>query len=170
MTFLELAKARYSVRRFADKPIEQEKLNAVLEAAQVAPTGHNNQSQKIYVIRSQEALGKLKTVTKCTYGANTVLLVAYDEEQEWKNNLEPTSTGVVDASIVATHMMLEAYEQGLGTCWVAWFPPAKIAEMLELPPNIHPVLLMPIGYEPEGYKPSTMHAQNKAIREFVEEL
>lgn len=170
MSFLELAKSRYSVRRFSDKPIEKEKLDAVLEAAQIAPTGHNYQPQKIYIIRSEEALAKLQTVTKCTYGAKTVLLVAYDEEQEWKNNLEPTSTGVVDASIVATHIMLEAHEQGLGTCWVAWFAPNKTAEILDLPKNIKPVLLMPIGYPAEDSKPSPMHDQNKELSEFVIEL
>lgn len=170
MSFLELAKSRYSVRRFADKPIEREKLGAVLKAAQIAPTGHNNQPQKIYVIRSEAALAKLQAVTKCTYGAKTVLLVAYDEEQEWKNDLEPTSSGEVDASIVATHMMLEAHEQGLGTCWVAWFAPNKTAEIFDLPKNIKPVLLMPIGYPAENAKPSPRHDQNKDISEFVIEL
>lgn len=83
--FLELARARYSVRSFANTPIEEEKLLAILQAGQIAPTAVNYQPQKIYVLKSQDALSKIRSITKSTYNAPTVLLVCYDERLSWKS-------------------------------------------------------------------------------------
>lgn len=60
MNFMELAKARYSVRKYSDKPIEKEKLDLILEAGRIAPTGHNNQPYRVYVLKSPEALEKVR--------------------------------------------------------------------------------------------------------------
>lgn len=57
MTFMDLAKARYSVRKFSDKPIEKEKMGAILEAGRIAPTGHNYQPYRVYVLQSPEGRG-----------------------------------------------------------------------------------------------------------------
>ena len=77
MTFLELAKARYSVRSFKDQPIENEKLNLILEAGRIAPTACNNQPQKIYVVKSADARAKLASVCRCTFDAPVILAVCY---------------------------------------------------------------------------------------------
>jgi len=69
MTFMELAKARYSVRKFSDKPIEKEKLDAILEAGRIAPTGHNYQPYRVYVLQSPEALEKIRGLTRCAFNA-----------------------------------------------------------------------------------------------------
>ena len=69
MNFSELAKSRYSVRSFSEQPVEDDKLNIILEAGQVAPTACNNQPQKIYVLKSDEAIEKLKAVNKFVFGA-----------------------------------------------------------------------------------------------------
>lgn len=74
MNFMELAKRRYSVRKFTDKQVEQEKLDAILAAGNIAPTAKNLQPQRIYVLQSTESLAKLDTLTHCRYGAKTVLL------------------------------------------------------------------------------------------------
>ena len=108
MGFMELAKARFSVRKFADKPVEQEKLDLLLEAGNIAPTAKNQQPQRIYVIRSKEALEKLAEYTPCIYGAGTVLLFAYNTTEQFFNPDEPgVCSGIQDVSIVATHIMLE---------------------------------------------------------------
>ena len=101
MEFMELAAQRYSVRKFSDAPVEPEKLSAVLEAGNVAPTAKNLQPQRIYVLSSAEALEKVDGLTRCRFGAPAVLLIAYDADEDWKNPLEEgIHAGQQDASIV----------------------------------------------------------------------
>ena len=75
MTFQELAKARYSVRSFRNDPIEEEKMDLILQAGRVAPTACNNQPQKIYVAKSEAARKKLASVCRCTFDAPVILVV-----------------------------------------------------------------------------------------------
>ena len=158
MTFMDLAKARYSVRKFSDRPVEDELLRQVLEAGNIAPTGKNNQPQRVYVARSEEALAALRELTPCTFGAPTVLVFAYDTEAEWKNPLEEgIHSGPQDVSIVATHVMLAAAELGLGTCWVNYFANSKADSALHLPENEKILLLMPIGYPAADAAPAAAH-------------
>lgn len=169
MTFLELANKRYSSRKYKDIPIEEEKLNKVLEAGRIAPTAKNNQPIQIYVLQSEEALNKIRTITRCAFNAPIVLMVAYDTEQEWNNPLEEgIHSGIEDCSIVATHMMLEATEIGLATCWVNVFPNTQTGKEFNLPKNIKPVLLMPIGYPDD--EPSERHTLRKSLNEIVVKL
>lgn len=169
MTFLELANKRYSSRKYKDIPIEEEKLNKVLEAGRIAPTAKNNQPIQIYVLQSEQALNKIRTITRCAFNAPIVLMVAYDTEQEWHNPLEEgIHSGIEDCSIVATHMMLEATEIGLATCWVNVFPNTQTGKEFNLPKNIKPVLLMPIGYPDD--EPSERHKLRKSLDEIVVKL
>lgn len=171
MSFLELAESRYSVRKYSDKPIEPEKMDAILRAAQIAPTGANIQPQRIYILKSKEALEKVRALSRCAFDAPVVLLIAKDTEAEWKSPLEPGfSAGEQDVSIVATHIMLEAWELGIGTCWVNFFPNTETAKAFGLPENEYPVLLMPIGYPAEDSQPGPMHEKTKAVSGFVKEL
>lgn len=168
MNFSELAETRYSVRKFTDKPIDSDDMNKILTAGNVAPTGCNNQPQRIYVITSPEKIEVLNQVSKCIFGAKTVLLFAYDTSEDWKNPLEDgVHSGVQDVSIVATHIMLQAWEIGVGTCWVNYFSPSRLKKEMGLPENEEPVLLMPIGYPAEDSEPIAMHSQYKDISETV---
>ena len=168
MEFMELAKKRFAVRKFSDRPIEKEKLDAVLAAGNLAPTAKNLQPQRIYVLRSEEALAKLDTLTHCRYGANTVLLFAYNTEEDWKNPLEEgIHSGVEDVSIVATHVMLAAAEAGLATCWCNYFSNTKLETLFDLPANEKSVLIMPIGYADEAAKPAPTHETKKELSETV---
>lgn len=116
MNFMELAADRYSVRSFSDKPVEQEKIDLILKAAQLAPTAVNFQPQMIYVLKSEAALGKINRLCRCIYGAPLVFLICSDERKTWKSQTEPGySAGEMDCSIVCTHMMLEAWELGVGS-------------------------------------------------------
>lgn len=172
MNFLELAKTRFSVRKFLDKEIEKEKMDKILEAGNVAPTGCNHQPQRIYIIKSEEKIAALNKLSKCIFGAKTVLLFTYNENEEWKNPLEKgVHSGVQDVSIVATHVMLEAWELGIGTCWVNYFAPAELEKALDLPPNERAVLLMPIGYPADDASPlEKMHSVYKPIGDTVREM
>jgi nitroreductase len=171
MTFLELAKKRFSVRSFADKPVEAEKLDLILEAGHVAPTACNFQPQRIYVAQSAEAREKLASVCRFTFGAPVILVVCYDRTRDWKNKLMPGyESGETDAAIVCTHMMLEAEELGLGACWVGYFDAAKVAQVLELPENVTVSALLPLGYPAEDAKPLPLHSQFRDAAEIVEYL
>lgn len=79
MEFKSVVKNRYSCKKYSERQVEKEKLEAILEAGRLAPTAKNLQEQKIYVIQSEEGLQKVDTVTPCRYGAPTVLAVAYDK-------------------------------------------------------------------------------------------
>ena len=169
MDFLELAKSRYSVRKFDERPIEQEKLDLILEAGNVAPTGKNSQPQRIYVISSEENIDKLNELSKCIFGAKTVLLFTYNTNEDWQNPFESgVRSGVQDVSIVATHIMLEAWELGIGTCWVNYFANSKLERELGIPQDERAVLLMPIGYPAADSQPlEKMHSVYKAIDQTV---
>ena len=171
MTFQELARERYSVRSFKDTPIEKEKLDLILEAGRMAPTACNNQPQKIYVAKSAEARQKLAAVCRCTFDAPVILVVCYDRNRDWKNKLQPGyESGETDAAIVCTHMMLQAFELGIGSCWVGYFNANEIAHALNLPENITVSALLPIGYPTDDAAPIAMHSQYRAFEDTIEEI
>ena len=168
MDFVELAKARYSVRSFKQNEIEEEKLMAVIEAGRVAPTARNFQPQKVYVVRSKEYREKLAGVCRFTFGAPVIIVVGYDRERDWKNRLMPPySSGETDAAIVCTHMMLAAADMGIGSCWVGYFNADDIAKALELPENIQVTAMLPIGYPAEDSAPIDMHYAVRELEDTV---
>lgn len=167
MDFTTLAKKRYSVRKFSDRPVEKEKLDLILKAAQLAPTACNNQPQRILIIESDDALKKLKTCTQCHFDAPLALLVCYDAEKSWKRSFDGDDSGTVDASIVTTQMMLQAAEIGLGTTWVAFFDPKAIRERFRLPARFVPVTLLPLGYPAEDSVPNSLHDKRDEMEKTV---
>lgn len=171
MTFQELAHARYSVRSFKDIPIEDEKLNLILEAGRVAPTACNFQPQKIYVARSEESRRKLASVCRCTFDAPLILVVCYDRSRDWKNKLQPGyESGETDAAIVCTHMMLQAFELGIGSCWVGYFNANVVANVLDLPENLTVSALLPMGYPAENAAPLPLHSQYRDFADTIVEI
>ncbi|MBQ7372216.1 MAG: nitroreductase family protein [Blautia sp.] len=172
MSFLELASERYSVRSFSDRPVEQEKIDRILKAAQLAPTAVNYQPQMIYVLKSDEAMAKINRLCRCIYGAPMVFLICSDESRTWKSRTERGySSGEMDCSIVCTHMMLEAWEQGIGSVWVRLFDVEAVAKAFGLPSHIRPICLLPAGYAAEDCVPyAPWHDVYRPIEDFVEEL
>lgn len=169
--FLSLAKERYSVRKYQDKAIEPEKMEKILEAAKVAPTAANHQPFRIYILKSAEALKTIREITPCAFNAPVVLLMTYNKDEQWKNNQEPgIAAGEEDVSIVATHIMLEAWDLGIASCWVNAFPNSKAAGAFHIPENEKVVLLMPLGYAAPEARPAAMHTQYRAMNEVVKEL
>ena len=107
MDFLELCKERYSVRSFSDRTVPAELMEKVLEAGRLAPTAKNQQSQRIYLLESAEALEKLRAIHRC-YDAPAVMIVCGDTVAACCPPLVSHNLAEMDASIVATHMMLAA--------------------------------------------------------------
>lgn len=167
MKFMELAKERYSVRSFEEREVESEKLNLILEAGRIAPTASNRQPQRILVIQSQEGLEKIGECTRYHFDAPVVLLVCYDSSRSWKRPMDDDDAGIVDASIVTTHMMLQAAELGLGTTWVAHFDPEKIRELFKLENHIETVALLPIGYPTSDSEPNPRHFERVESSETI---
>ena len=79
-------------------------------------------------------------------------------------------SGETDAAIVCTHMMLEAWEQGIGSCWVGYFNAQEVARVLELPENVTVSALLPMGYPAENAEPLPLHTQFRPTTEIVEEI
>ena len=167
MDFIKLAKERYSVRKFAGRKVEKEKIAQILEAGRLAPTAANDQPQRILVIESGESLAKLKGCTPYHFNAPLALLVCYDRTASWKRPYDGYDMGAVDAAIVAAQMMLEATALGLGTTWVGHFDPAAVREAFELPEYLEPVALLPTGYPHENARPSRLHDDRLDLEDTV---
>lgn len=167
MEFITLAKERYSVRKFSKKPIEKEKLDLILEAGKLAPTACNFQPQRILVLNNDSALEKLKACTMYHFNAPAAILVCYDKTIDWHREYDDKNSGDIDASIVATHMMMEAADIGLGSTWVMYFDPYKIKEAYSIPDNFEPVVLLVLGYPAEDAVPGNGHVQRYALDKTV---
>ena len=170
MDFLTLSKERYSVRKFLDRKVEEEKINRILKAGQIAPTACNKQPQRIYLIESDEALEKWRKCTPCHFGETLVLLTCVNKTEEWKRDFDGKTSGDVDASIVMTHMMLEGWELGIGSTWVMYFIPEAVRVEFCLPDELEPIGALLMGYPAENVKPSSMHEKKKEISETVVRL
>ena len=170
MEFKEVIRNRFSCRKYSTREIEWEKLDAVLEAGRLAPTAKNLQEQHIYVVQSEEALAKIDKVTPCRYGAPTVLVVAFDKNNVFTYPGGKRDSGVEDASIVATHMILAAADEGLGSCWINFFQPEKMAAELGLPENEEVLMMLDLGYAADGVKPTPGHSARKPQSETVSYL
>lgn len=160
MDFLELAKKRYSVRSYKSQPVEKEKLNLILEAAHVAPTGGNRQPQHLLVVQSEDGLAKLGKAAK-TFGAPLAILVCADREQAWKRPYDGKTLEEIDASIVTDHMMLEAADLGLGSVWICYFEPDILRREFNIPENLVPVNLLVIGYADDQAKSPNRHDRDR---------
>lgn len=167
MKFIELAAKRYSVRNFDTKKINHEELNLILKAGQLAPTAGNRQPQRILVLESEDALAKLQTCTIYHFNAPLALLICADKNEAWERSYDGKVHTDIDGSIIATHMMLQAAELGLGSTWVGHFDPAAIREAFNIPINLEPVCLLPIGYPSSEAKPNPNHEKRKDISKTV---
>lgn len=170
MEFKDVVKSRYSCKKFDGRKVEKEKLNEILEAGRLAPTAKNLQEQKVYVVESEDGLAKIDSATPCRYGANTVVVVAFDKNNVFVYPGEKRDSGVEDASIVATHMILAAANAHIDSCWVNYFDPEKLAKALDLPDNEEVLMVMDLGYADPQTKPLDNHSSRKSIEETVKYL
>ena len=170
MEFKEVVKARYSCKKFDPRQVEKEKLDAILEAGRLAPTAKNLQEQHIYVVQSPEVLAKIDSITPCRYGAPTVLVVAFDKDNVFTYPGGKRDSGVEDATIVATHLILAAADEGVDSCWINFLDPEKLADALGLPENEEVLMVLDLGYAAEGAGPLPNHTSRKDLAETVSYL
>lgn len=167
MDFKEVIANRYSCKKYSGRMPEAEKITAILEAGRLAPTAKNLQEQHIYVLQSEESLKKLDSVTPCRYGAPVVLVVAFDKNNVFTYPGEKRDSGVEDATIVATQMILAAANEGVDSCWINFFDPDKLAQALALPENEEVLMVMDLGYAAEDAGPLPNHSSRKPLSETV---
>lgn len=167
MEFTEVIKNRYSCKKFSDRQVEKEALDAILEAGRLAPTAKNSQPQHVYVLQSKEALARIDELTICRYNAPTVLVVTYDKNNIFHYPGDRYDSGAEDATIVATHMILAAENAGVDSCWINRLDPDEMGRVLGLPENEVVVMILDLGYRAEDGEPLANHFSRKALSETV---
>ncbi len=170
MDFKELAKKRYSCRYLTGEKIDSKLIDSIIETAILAPTAVNKQPVKIFIMDSENAKNHIKEVCQWTFGAETFLIVAYKKEDAWTRKFDDHNFGEVDASIVATHIMLEITDLGLDTTWVGHFDAPKLKSLCPEMKDYELIAVFPIGYASEKAKPASLHFQRKSREELVETL
>ena len=148
MEYLDLIAARYSVRAYRNDPVEEEKLQAVLEAARLAPTAANRQPFQLVVLHTagrQQEIGKIYH-RPWFVQAPLVIAVCAISSQAWVRESDRFNARLIDAAIVADHLILAATDLGLGTCWIAAFNVEAARRVLQLPDEAEPVIFTPLGY------------------------
>jgi len=153
MDILDLISKRYSVRAYKSDPVEEEKIQKILDAARMAPSAANRQPFQLIVIKTggrEEELRKIYNrdwfvqapLVICAVGIHDKAWTRYDE-------VKYTQT---DVAIAMDHLILAATYLGLGTCWIAAFNPDRAREVLNLPPNVEPLIFTPLGYPADSPK------------------
>lgn len=147
MDFSELIQARYSVRAYTSDPVEQEKLDAVLEAARLAPTAANRQPFRLIIIHTEGREEELNRIYKRDWFVQPPLIIGICAVpgEAWTRR-DGKNYADVDVSIVMDHLILAAANLGLGTCWVGAFYPDAAREVLGLPDDVEPIAFTPLGY------------------------
>jgi len=150
MTLMEAIKGRRSIRAYDPRPVEEEKITAVLEAARLAPSARNRQKWQFIVITDPEV--KDKMLEACNYQQflkqAPAIIVACGKDPGMMSCEQPVET--IDVSIAFSFMILKAYEEGLGTCWLGNFNKDKVKSVLGIPDNVSVVAVTPLGYPAEN--------------------
>ena len=115
----------------------------------------------------EKNLARIDKATPCRYGAPTVLVVAFDKNNVFTYPGGKRDSGIEDASIVATHLMLAAANEGVDSCWLNFFDPDALASDLDLPENEEILMLLDLGYAAEGAGPLDNHNSRKEQSETV---
>lgn len=167
MDFLELSKSRYSVLHYQKRCVPDELIRKILEAGISAPTACNFQPQKIKIIITDDDREKLNRVVPSKYYVPAAFLVCYDKTMCWTRKFDGKLSGEIDASIVATHMMMEATALGLGSIWVMYWNPETMKEEFKIPERLEPVALLIVGFADDTIKPHKEHFIRKAMEDIV---
>ncbi|HNZ63007.1 MAG TPA: nitroreductase family protein [Bacillota bacterium] len=167
MDLYQLAKNRYSCRSFSGREVEEEVLERLLEIQRLAPTAHNKQSQRVYVLRGEKAQEIIGKATRCLFGAKLFLVMCYDRDDCWVRKYDGALGGPMDAVIAGSYLELAIAASGLGTCWVGAFDPAKLREAMQLPDNHIPVAIFPVGYPAGDAEPSLSHSDREPLNHTV---
>lgn len=161
MDFINLAKKRYSVRDYCQTPVEQEKLDTILQAGQVAPTAANRQPNHFLVLNTSESLAKLSKGANL-HGAPLAIVICGDKNSVWIRPFDNHNMLDIDATIATDHLMLCAEDLGLSSCWITYFDPQIVRTEMNLPSNLVPINILVIGYSADKMPQSeNRHTQTR---------
>lgn len=165
MEFSELIRNRYSVRAYKPDPVEDEKLDRVLEAARLAPTAANRQPFQIIVIHTEGREDDLQRIYRRGWfvQAPLVMCICAIPDEGWVR-MDGKGYTDVDAAIAMDHLILAATDQGLGTCWIAAFDPAEAREVLGLPDGVEPIAFTPLGYAADQSRSKERKSRSDLVR------
>jgi nitroreductase len=168
MEFIDLAKRRYSARSYLPKQIDDGKLLKVLEAGRVAPSAVNIQPWHLVVLRDEENKKKIYPAYKREWlkEAPVLIVVCGDHSVSWKRS-DGKDYCDEDIAIIVDHMTLQAAELELGTCWVCNFDRNKISEVLNLPKQVEPIVILPLGYPADTVDVERHSIKRKPIEKIV---
>jgi nitroreductase len=154
MQFIELATKRYSVRSYKAEPVEDDRLQSVLEAARLAPTAANRQAFRLIVVLTKSRESELLRIYNRPWfvQAPVVICICAVPNEAWVRS-DGKNYGDVDAAIVMDHLILAAADLGLGTCWIGAFDPVAAREVLGIPEQVDPIAFTPLGYPADQSRP-----------------
>ena len=164
MDFSQLVRVRSSIRGYLGTPVDQEKLDLILEAARLAPTAANRQPFRIIVVRDQALRRALAAAysREWFYNAPIILVVCGVPSEVWVR-ADGFDCLATDAAIVTDHLTLQAADLGLGTCWIANFDPEEVSRVLGLPDNLVPLFLTPLGHPGVGGRPKERRSREELV-------
>jgi nitroreductase len=164
MDFTTLVESRYSVRSYKTDPIEEEKLQKVLEAARLAPTATNRQAFQFLVVHTKGREEELKRIYRSEWFTQAPLVVCACgiPAENWVR-MDGKNYNDVDVAIAMDHLILAATDAGLGTCWIGAFDAEAAKEVLGLPEGVEPIAFTPLGYPAGEPKPK----KRKELAELV---
>ena len=165
MEFRELIRNRYSVRAYKPDPIEEEKLQRVLEAMRLAPTAVNRQPFQFVVVHTEGRKQELRRIYDRAWFVQAPLVICACgvPAQNWVRR-DGKNYNDVDVAIAMDHLVLAATDLGLGTCWIAAFDPAAAREVLGLPDGVEPIAFTPLGYPADQPGPKERKALSELVR------
>jgi len=166
MEYTDLIARRYSVRAYRPEPVEDEKLQAVLEAARLAPTAANRQPIRLVVLHTAGREAEIGRIYRRPWfvQAPLVIGVCAISSLAWVRESDRFNARFIDAAIVADHLILAATNLGLGTCWIAAFNVAAARSVLQLPDEAEPVIFTPLGYPADQPGPKERKPLDELVR------
>lgn len=167
MDFFDVIDHRYSVRKFDPRPVDEDIIDRILCAARRAPTAVNRQPQRMLVLNNARDMEKLGYCTKFTFGAPCAIVLCADETEAWVRPYDNDNSGIVDAAIAGTFIMLSITALGLGSCWVGHFDPVAMISQFNLPAGTKPVAVLPFGHIAEDARPSGLHDKRVPLIDLV---
>jgi len=163
MELKEIITKRRSVRAYEDKPVPEESLRNILEAARLAPSARNNQSWKFVVVREDKRRQELTQAADREFVAEAPVVIAAVATDPERIMACEVPSYAVDLSIAVTHMILAAVDEGLGTCWLGAFSQQRVKEILKIPGKYRVVALLTLGFPRGEMKVKT----RKSLEEIV---
>lgn len=167
MDFIKFAAERFSVRKYKKDHLEKEVIDKILLAGHIAPTGCNNQPQRILVLNTAESMEKLRKCTPCHFDAPCAMLIGYNKDESWVRKYDGAMSAPIDSTIVATHIMLAAHSLGVGSCMVMAYNPEILRNEFNIPKEYEITMILTLGYPHEDAIPLDMHSKFRPQNETV---